>query len=424
MRILSELHIRRAVLSGVASLWLALAGSAPATEPSVTESTGGNTRVLLLKNDHCLSGHVRQLGDQVVIEISPGARVSKAVKEVEFIADNLEGIYQYKLTRYSHLGPGENMRMARWCLSVGLNEHAAKHFLAVNKEAGTNPFVKQLGIELREQLLKDEAFRSYLGLPSLQSLSDDAVKTASAGAVDEAAPLIPTVVTSFTDHVQPILLNRCSQSGCHGLSATNKLKIIQPIGTARARISEQNCRSALQFVEVDDSHMSTLLRYAMIKHGIQKEPSITTQETGLVEVLQSWTTFARNPVLAAVNTSSGAAAGGAMQAVYTGSSPGTQANNGFYVGAGSFGVGGLLPVDPRSGQLRAVPRQTQVGAQSPSNGPSLSELDQLDDEVRRALGEPPRNAAPAAETVPAGTAPADPFDPAEFNRRAAAKSLP
>lgn len=428
MRILSRLHICWARVSGAACIGLALlVAIAPAAEPPAAEGTSENTRCVLLKNDHCLSGLVRQLGDQVVIEISPGARVSKPAKEVEFIADDLEGVYRHKLARYSRLGPGENMRLARWCLSVGLNEHAAKHFLDVNREAGSNPLVKQLGVELREQLLKDEAFRSYLGLAPLSSPGTSAgeVQTASASGIPEETPLIPAVAAAFTDRVQPILINRCSQSGCHGLSATNQLKIIQPIGTARARISEQNCRSALQFIEVDQSNMSALLRYAMTKHGIQKQPSIATQETELIEALQSWTTLARNPVLAAVDTGS-SASGGAVQAVYTGNSPKSANNSGYYVGAGSFGIGGPMPIDPRAGQLRPVPRQPKFGAQPPSDGPSLSELDALDDQVRQALGEPPRNPAPAtpATALPAGAAPADPFDPAEFNQRAAAKSQP
>lgn len=401
---LSRYHRCLLVVWGAASLWLAqppVVSSADDPAPLATSSVEKSS-VVLLKNDRCLTGQVRQLGDQVVIEIDSNARISRAASDVQFIADDLEGIYQYKLARFSHLGPGENIRLARWCLATGLHEHAAKHFLAVNREAGSNPSVKQLGIELREQLLKDDAFRSYLGLAPLATpgRQGPVVQTAStASAAGQTPPIIPAVITSFAEHVQPILLKRCSQSGCHGLSATNRLKFIQPIGTARARISEQNCRSALQFVEVDSSSMSVLLRYAVVAHGIQKTPSITAQEPKLVEVLQSWTTFARNPVMAAVGVAPSGTQAAATPAVYTGRPAKAVTTS-----------DALTPLAPGAVQLRTVPQ-----APGPANGaPTISELDELDDQVRRALGEPPRQASPSVGV--------DPFDPAEFNRRAADKS--
>ncbi|MGN6132912.1 MAG: hypothetical protein ACTHOU_00375 [Aureliella sp.] len=444
MRSLSRRHTCLLVGWGAASICLALLVVARAAEPpALTNANAGPAkRVVLLKNDRCLSGVVRELGDQVVIEIDDGARVSKATSDIEFIADDLAAIYQHKLARYSHLGPGENIRMARWCLAVGLNEHAAEHFLAVHREAATNSLVRQLGVELREQLLEDAAFREYLGLPPLEApaAESEKVKMVAAGGEPRLAPLAPAVVAAFTDQVQPILINRCSQSGCHGFSASNKLKIIEPIGTARGRISEQNCRSALQFVEVDDSNMSVLLRYALAQHGIQKSPSIASQEQNLIETLQSWTTFARNPVVAAVETAA-ASSGAASPAVYT-SRPGT-------VPGPAPGAGGLLPVGPDAAQLRAVPRGSTNAAPTAGGLPSRREIDELDDQVRRALGEPPLPAAspispaigpagvrPAGASLPSmtGTAtvqastparmPADPFDPDEFNRAAASKAKP
>lgn len=367
-----------------------------ALDPPLAVTGAERTRVVLLKNDRCLTGLVRQLGDQVMIEIDESARVSKAASDIQFIADDLEGIYQHKLARYAHLGPGENIRLARWCLAVGLNEHAAQHFLAVHREAGENPLVKQLGVELRDQLLSDESFRLYLGLEPLRHASGgglaSSVHTASSVATDNLMPIAPTVVTVFTDQVQPILLNRCSQSGCHGLSATNRLKIIAPIGTARARISEQNCRSALQFVAVDDSNMSVLLRYALGAHGIQKTASITTQEPRLMETLQSWTTFARNPVVAAVDqhdTSPGTA-----PAVYS-----DPARSG--VPASGLPSNRLSPLGPGALELRKVPRPPKFGVQPDYGQPQKSELDELDEQVRRAMGERPRDSAASESGTPA-----------------------
>ncbi|MCC6508408.1 MAG: hypothetical protein IT423_04830 [Pirellulaceae bacterium] len=411
-----------------ASLWLvfimAMGASAQtlplnpgASQGSALSAPLGSTerpRVALLRNDRCLTGIIRQLGDSVVIEIASDARISKPASEVVFIADDMQGIYQYKLSRYPRLGPGENIRLARWTLANGLHEQASRHFLAVHREAGENPLVKQLGIELREQLLKDTEFRQYLGLPPIVTPSAAAtqnVRTVSTDGEPAVTPIIPAVLTSFADHLQPILLKRCSQSGCHGLNATNKLKFVQPLGSARARISEQNCRAVLKFVEVDDSGVSVLMKYALAAHGLQKTPAIPAQDSKLVEVLQSWTTFARNPVMAAVDQAPVLPAGSAARnvaspAVYTAEVRGSSN------AANLKGPQALSPLSPGAMQLPVQPAVTPASSTSPGSlstpGPSKRELDELDDQVRRALGEPPRSPS------------ADPFDPAEFNRRRAA----
>jgi hypothetical protein len=291
--------------------------------------------------------------------------------------------------------------------------------LSVNKEAGDHAVVKQLGIELREHLLADEDFRKYLGLTPLVSEEAPQIQLVSTAGQADLRPIVPAVTASFTEHVQPILLNRCSQSGCHGLSATNGLRLLQPLGSARARISEQNCRSVLPFVEVDASNMSQLQRYAVTAHGTQKTPAVTAQEVRLIEVLQSWSTFARNPVMAAVNTAPANSASAVARAVYQGTVA-PRVDGGGVVTAGAIRPSGPAPAPGAAG------------------GPTESEWDALDDEVRRLLGEPPRiprGSTPdlqrsAPKRLPAMpdkaasmTAPAtDPFDPAEFNRRVEAKT--
>ena len=359
-------------------------------------------RVVLLKNDRCLTGRVRQLGDQVVIEIDSSARIAKPASEVLTIADDIEGIYRYKVSRYPRLGPGEHIRLARWTMSNGLLQQASQHYLAVQRDVGPDePVVKQLGIELREHLLKDEEIRAYVGLPSLaevnkQETPSEEIRQASTANSEPVQPILPAVLSSYSDSVQPILLKRCSQSGCHGLSSTNRLKFVQPVGNSRARISEQNCRSVLPFVNIDSSNMSTLVRYSLVAHGMQKTAAISPQETKFVEALQSWSTFARNPVVAAVEQSPATpngAAGATAPAVYNAQSKSQAVPD------------TLKPVGPGAAQLRTVPQSGQPTI-IPGSGPvTTRELDDLDDQVRKALGEPPRGQS------------TDPFDPADFNRR-------
>lgn len=105
-------------------------------------------------------------------------------------------------------------------------------------------------------------------------------------------------------------------------------------------------------------------------HGTQKSAPISSQETKLVEALQSWSTFARNPVVAAVEEApagTGAATSGTTPAVYNGQSKTTAVPD------------SLKPLAPGAAKLRTVP---QAGSQTiiPGTGPvTTRELDELDD---------------------------------------------
>lgn len=425
MSILTRIATIRRLFGLIAACCLLVSSSVYAEEPT---NTVGEQQVVLLKNTRCLTGAVRRVGDQVVIETAGGIKITQRASDVEFIGKDLEDVYQYKIKRFTRLGSGEHFQLTRWSLSVGLNAHAAEHYLELNKLAGDHPSVRQLGIEVREQLLKDDQFRNYLGMPSVAAAAQQAesskVQPASTDHVEEQV-IHPSVVTMFSRQVQPVMLNRCGQSGCHGMSTTTQLKILQPLGSGNARITEQNCRSAANFLQTDETQLSLLVRKAITAHGMQKTPAITSQETRLIEMLQSWTDFARAPVVTAGGSSTANSA--AIPAVYAPQSP-----------VSGSSVRPLQPVAPGSAGLQQVPRAENGSASGPrspafalppgESGPLASELDALDAEIRRALGEPPYVPNPAAPSsthlnvgadkpiTPAGKS--DPFDPAEFNRQA------
>lgn len=438
----------RAIVIGL-TLGLVLPCSVLLSDDLLFSDTAPSSQVVLLKNNRCLTGSVRRVGDQVLIELSDNAKVTKPATEVEFVGSSLEEVYRYKVGKFTRLGLGEHFQLTRWCLSVGLNEYAAEHYLEVSKQAGEHPSVKQLGIELRERLLQDEKFRTYLGLPA--TVAKDVAKETKVQPVSthQATALVvhPLVISQFSERVQPILLNRCSQSGCHGMNATNQLKLLSPVGSAYARVSEQNCRSALAFLDVDESQLSVLVRKALTAHGTQKAPGVTAQELKLVEQLQMWAQFARSPVVSAGGSYNVSAQGSStVPAVYASpSDPKSRTSE-----------SGLEPVASGAAQLRQVPRQgasaSDFAIPSGERPPLASELDALDAEVRRVLGEPPydsnravapqqsggsKNPAapvsgPGRSSVPNSLAPkataektkSDPFDPAEFNRQVRQGSRP
>ncbi len=288
----------------------------------------GHGAALLKETDRVLIGRILRRGDFYEIELGPDSRVSIPTEKVAHVAGSLLELYQFKRSKISQRSIGDHFQLTRWCLSNGLLFQAAEHYSVVQQRNPNHPRVKQLGVELEEQLLRDEDFRRHLGLAPLSTVASDAqpiriaaknvgdsknVVTASAfdgGGTWGLEAGHPQVVQRFTQRVEPILLSRCSQAACHGVQSNNGLRLLEPYGRTHARTTSENLASVLKHIEgssvagaqVGDSAdgQVPLLQYATRAHGIQPAPAIPFTETQLLQELRDWIDFAHQPVVAAV----------------------------------------------------------------------------------------------------------------------------
>ena len=364
--------------------------------------------VLLKKTDRILVGSVRLNGSYYEIDIADQSRVSIPRDQVEFIGANEAEVYQYKCRSISRWMPGDHFKMARWCLQNKLIVQAIEHYSVVEKAAPDYPLVKQLGVELEQKILGDEKFRVFAGLAPLAEAKSVSTQIAASGSTStdparaNAQASSTTMVTDhpqiavyFNDRVQPILMNRCSQSACHGVASKNELRILEPVGTAYSRVSSENLRSTLTQLTRDASGTPKLLSFATKPHGLQRQPAIALTETKLIEELKNWIQFSENPIVPAVAT--------------TGAETSPAVTNGVAVNAVTSK---LNPIPPGSSPLRAVPQNEVAGRPKVEfpNGtqqPSMSEIDALEAQLDQILG----------KEKPGNSAAKDPFDPAEFNRQ-------
>jgi hypothetical protein len=329
-------------------------------------------------------------GEFYEVEIAPNSRISIPLKNVSHLGGSLEELYQAKRRTISRWSIGDHFQLTRWCLVNDLLPRAAEHYAIIVAQAPDHPRVKQLGIELQERLLRDEKFRAFLGMNSpppiakhpadthsvsspnstLVPASQAAVSTASASApgvvqasnTQLAGIQHPEIARQFTERVQPILLNRCSQAACHGAQSSTTFRLAPPYGSGAARLTAENLSSVLKLISLNPNEVSLLTHYATQPHGIQPAPAIALNENKLIQELESWIALVRNPVVLAVGSNS--------------SGPGSQVRTAEQLNFEPFSAAvTLIPVDPATVPLRQVPRQ-QVAAPD-----------------------------------------ADPFDPAEFNRR-------
>lgn len=413
-----------------------LGGYVDRFQPTAVFGQESGIRALLLKEtDRVMTGRIAERGEFYEVEIGPDSRVSIPKHNVAHIAGSLEELYQAKSRGITHASLGDHYQLAHWCLSNGLLAHAAEHYTETAQRSPDHPRVRQLGLAIQERMLQDENFRRYLGLESVAT-SSRAMQAAAANpsiasaagspARQIAAPTVVTTNTSglgvsdmniathpeitrrFADRVQPILLNRCSQTACHGAQSKTTLRLSSPYASAASRITSENMASVLKQISTGPNQSYALVHYATTAHGIQPSPAIAQAERKLIQELEDWIAFVRNPVVTAV--------------VNSGTLLGSQVRTAEQFKLEPFATEvTLVPVNPGASKLRSVPRDLLPGAPQtatapfPSSAfppgiqpPAPSEIDALDAQLRTALGELP---------LGTGVSSADPFDPAEFNRR-------
>ncbi|RMF37272.1 MAG: hypothetical protein D6753_17915 [Planctomycetota bacterium] len=361
---------------------------------------------VLLTNQRVLHGSVSHNGNLITIDLLEGGRISIPKNQVQFIGQSLQDVYLHKRGKIRESQPGDHYQLARWCLVEGLLEEAISHYQRVAAVAGDHPRIRQLGVTIRQRVLDDPEFRDYLGLPHRQGpaatppkespvvqpaffpadsagAAEDSVALADGRAALEAALQNPNVTLAFSQSIQPILLNRCSQSACHGSGAANRWRIEPPFPGHESEVTERNLRATLNMLAASESlSKSPLLQHATHAHGTQREPAIAPTERSLVRQLETWIRATTSPVVPA---DASLAASQSSQ---------------------------LAPVSTNSVQLKEVPRNTSPltpqGSSGISDLPTAAELDALEREIEREM---------ARETATRGKPElVDPFDPDAFNR--------
>ncbi|MEX2358895.1 MAG: hypothetical protein WEE51_11250, partial [Pirellulaceae bacterium] len=193
--------------------------------------------------------------------------------------------------------------------------------------------------------------------------------------------LHPSAVQYFTGTVQPLLLNGCSATTCHGQSTTTKFQLTQfdNIRSIPRRLTLQNMESTLRAASEQSDSDKKFLEFAARAHGARGGKAL---EPNQLAVLQFWL---RNTVQKRSR----------QEAVATQRQ------------APDVGVRPVSFEEPLSG-----PAASQPTMSSPTSG-----------EIAPGSATPPgmfplEDLEPVAEVPKRGEpAPRDPFDPEVFNRR-------
>jgi hypothetical protein len=246
-------------------------------QPSLTGPTPG---ILALRNGQVISGKVLRDGDRYVVTLGESAIVRIPVTSVEFYGDNLRQVYRLKKASLVADDIGEQLRLVQWCI---------RHGLLVEAERLMEQTVPQRNLPQWSDLQR----RLTMAKRPTVATSTRQAKPSAAAPQPDPEQILEHIsrhtLQEFTSFVQPLLLNRCSTTTCHGAHSKNVLKLIKP-SRGRAiptRYTQRNLYNTWQTLDTQKPDQSPLLNITTAPHG-GTAALFTQREWGQYQRLVNW----------------------------------------------------------------------------------------------------------------------------------------
>lgn len=249
----------------------------------------------------------------MVISIGENQSLRLPASQVLCWADDRLQLYRYRLDHRTKSDLLTHLEAARWCIRENLLEPAAAELKAAQAIDAAHPRVAQVETMLqtiRQQALekaseskspaetkgRPEQTRSPEGgaaKPEGEATTRSDVEPAERSATT-LARLSKSTIADYASRVQPILINRCGQAGCHGgrdAQQTDWRLTLPPSRHQRrlpAEMTRGNLRDLVHWIDRNEPRSSPLLGKATERHaGMQDSPLGPADDDVLAE-LENW----------------------------------------------------------------------------------------------------------------------------------------
>ncbi len=241
---------------------LALAATPPAADD----------RLLLLTNGQVLRGQVSLHGDDYLVTL-PYGEIRVPLEQVEHVCGTLEEGLRLKQNAIRFGSATQHLRLANWCLDHELHE-AARQQLAT-----------AMSLDPPHRWAAATAHRLAVASREAQPVVPPVTVSPPATDASQLEALVrqlpPGAVESFTQTIQPLLVNSCSSRSCHGAAATNDFRLhrFPPGQKPRRRVTLRNLEAVLPWVDRDDPTASRLVYAATHPHGVSRQSALLSDHS-------------------------------------------------------------------------------------------------------------------------------------------------
>jgi hypothetical protein len=294
---------------------------------------------------------------------------------------NLEEGYWLKRRAMTLGNVHGHLDLAQWCLQHELLGHAANELRDAIAVDPHHPRIELL--DRRLKLFQHKA-------PPSQAASPASEAAPSADDLDRLMRGLPAgAMETFTNSIQPLLINNCTAAGCHGPAAEQAPRWVRVSAgrTSSRRLTQRNLHATLELVNREKPLESPLLIVPAQPHGAGKTAVFSDGQSPQYRQLVAWVQHVAQAPITPQPTS-----------VVNAAPP-------------------LLQTMPPAG-IQRVNFETPA----PSSAPTEASAEDGSEEasppsIRVGPGTPPPRSEPQRGQPPAGFRPKDPFDPEIFNRR-------
>ena len=248
--------------------------------------------VLLLGNGEAIEGKISRVGELYYVAL-PGGQIRVKAAEVDFCCRSLDEAYQRKRAsiRGTHASwvPTEgwsgdvhaHLRLAQWCLRHGLLGCAGEELAAALEADPNHPMIAVL--ERRLKMAVEPPPQHAPAAPADQTPSPEELDRLIRG-------MPPGAVETFTQTIQPLLVNHCGAAGCHGPQSQGQFRLLRaPLNRpASRRLTQRNLQAVLPWVNREDPAASPLLTAPIHPHGTAAKAVFGEGQVGQYQRMVDW----------------------------------------------------------------------------------------------------------------------------------------
>lgn len=248
--------------------------------------------VLVLVDGKVLTGHCLPRPDGYDVEVA-GGRLFVDSKRVRLIATDLEDAYQRMRAAHAELTPEVHMELAHWCLQNKLPENARREVLdALNLDPN-----RADARRLLESIVAEESRTAGPGLPNSRLTEYPSLQQTRPVESRSLAGLSKSIAQDFTRHIQPLLMNKCANGGCHGGKSTSGFQLVSAHRGTSPAIAEKNLAAVFNQIDLAQPASSPLLSGLDGTHGNLTAPLFRGRSGAQqMNVLRTWVKAAANDI--------------------------------------------------------------------------------------------------------------------------------
>jgi hypothetical protein len=237
--------------------------------------------ILLLRNGQVLSGNITEAGDYFYVAL-PSGEIRLPADQVELACHDLQQGYERKHARIDPDSVMDHLELATWCIRQKLYDSAAQEIVAARSLDARHPRISLVERQLTlAQALPAHADHKLGGDSPIPS-NDDLDRLLRG--------MPPGTVETFSNTIQPLLLNTCGTAGCHGPQSEAKMRLsrTQFGKTSNRRFTQRNLHAVLEMIDRAEPRASPLLTVPVAPHGTAKAAIFTNKEVAQYRQLTQW----------------------------------------------------------------------------------------------------------------------------------------